>query len=186
MPQRYFALGRSYRSSRPNTSIKSRDAQDPVPILVTGQYAVDRLRRRPRRPRHHRAPGTGARPSVGVDEQPQPTPAVPAVPGDPRADPAAVAPRVRPARVLPGEAVDVGQFGVLPQLLDVAGRSDIGVPVAFIEQVEATRGSWRMCSSRLRPSSMFTSTPPSSRRYQVAVDTGRPSRRRVAMTAGSS
>ena len=43
-----------------------------------------------------------------------------------------------------------------------------------------------MCSSRLRPSSMFTSTRPSSRRYQVAVDTGRPSRRRVAMTAGSS
>ena len=41
-----------------------------------------------------------------------------------------------------------------------------------------------MCSSRLRPSSMFTSTRPSSQRYQVAVDTGWPSRRRVVMTAG--
>src|ERR1700691_2143669 len=47
-----------------------------------------------------------------------------------------------------------------------------------------TRGSARICSSRLRPSSMFTSTRPSSQRYQVAVDTGWPSRRSVAMTAG--
>src|ERR1700689_971244 len=47
-----------------------------------------------------------------------------------------------------------------------------------------TRGSARMCSSRLRPSSMLTSTRPSSQRYQVAVDTGWPSRRSVVMTAG--
>jgi hypothetical protein len=31
---------------------------------------------------------------------------------------------------------------------------------------------------------MFTSTRPSSHRYQVAADTGRPSRRKVVMTAG--
>ena len=31
---------------------------------------------------------------------------------------------------------------------------------------------------------MFTSTRPSSHRYQVAADTGWPSRRRVVMTAG--
>jgi hypothetical protein len=85
-----------------------------------------------------------------------------------------------------GQAVDVGQVGVLPQL------STWPVMLTWVYQSlsssrsRATRGSWRMCSSRLRPSSTFTSTRPSSRRYQVAVDTGRPSRRRVAMTAGSS
>ena len=31
---------------------------------------------------------------------------------------------------------------------------------------------------------MFTSTRPSSHRYQVAADTGWPSRRKVVMTAG--
>src|ERR1700722_4715636 len=47
-----------------------------------------------------------------------------------------------------------------------------------------TRGSARMCSSRLRPSSMFTSTRPSAQRYQGAADTGWPSRRSVVMTDG--
>src|SRR6202167_4684634 len=45
----------------------------------------------------------------------------------------------------------------------------------------ATRGSSRMCSSRLRPSSMFTRTRPSSHWYHVAAETGWPSRRRVCL-----
>src|ERR1035438_3363938 len=48
------------------------------------------------------------------------TPAVPAVHGDPGADPAAVALRVRPADVVPGYAVDVSQARVLAHLVDVA------------------------------------------------------------------
>src|SRR4051794_7261740 len=50
--------------------------------------------------------------------------------------------------------------------------------------VSVTRGSLRRCSSRLRPSSMLTSTRPSSHRYHVAVDTGCPSDRSVVITAG--
>ena len=47
-----------------------------------------------------------------------------------------------------------------------------------------TRGSSRRCSSRLRPSSMFTSTRPSSHRYQVAAVCGLPSSWMVAITEG--
>src|SRR3954462_12228428 len=50
--------------------------------------------------------------------------------------------------------------------------------------VSETRGSLRRWSRRLRPSSMFTSTRPSSHRYQVATLNGAPSGLRVAITAG--
>src|SRR4051794_17183158 len=50
--------------------------------------------------------------------------------------------------------------------------------------VSETRGSWRRYSRRLRPSSMFTSTRPSSQRYQVATVFGLPSGRTVPMMDG--
>ena len=49
--------------------------------------------------------------------------------------------------------------------------------------VSETRGSARRCARRRRPSSMFTSTRPSSQSYHVATVTGEPSGRTVAMTA---
>ncbi len=74
-----------------------------------------------------------------------------AIPG---ADAAAVVLPVRMAHAMPGQAVDIGQVGVLAPLLDVADDAEVGVPVAFIEHVERNPGSSRMCSRRLRPSSM--------------------------------
>jgi hypothetical protein len=73
-----------------------------------------------------------------------------------------VALRIRMVRVMPVQAVDIGQVGVLAPLLDVAGDAEVGLPVAFIEHVERKPGSWRMCSSRLRPTSMLTRTRTSS------------------------
>src|ERR1700683_50165 len=70
----------------------------------------------------------------------QRAPAVPGFNGDPGADAAPVALPVRTARVMPGQAVDVGQVGVVAPLLDVADDADVGVPVAFIEHVERTPG----------------------------------------------
>src|SRR6185437_8958427 len=70
----------------------------------------------------------------------QRAPAVPCVHDDPGADPVAVAPGVRVARVLPGQAVDVGQAGVLADVLDVADDADVGVPVALVDHVEGDPG----------------------------------------------
>src|SRR5690348_1198942 len=50
--------------------------------------------------------------------------------------------------------------------------------------VSETRGSCRRYSRRLRPSSMFTSTRPSSQTYQVATVLGLPSGATVPMTDG--
>src|SRR4051812_39006054 len=50
--------------------------------------------------------------------------------------------------------------------------------------VSETRGSVRMFSSRLRVASMFTSTRPSSHRYQVAAVCGLPSGCCEAITDG--
>src|SRR3954466_5832549 len=50
--------------------------------------------------------------------------------------------------------------------------------------VSDTRGSWRRYSRRLRPSSMFTSTRPSSQTYHVATVFGLPSGRTVPMIDG--
>src|SRR5580704_3613458 len=68
------------------------------------------------------------------------TPAVPAVHGDPGADPAAVALRVWPADVVLGYAVDVGQARVLARLVDVADDAHVGAPAAFVEHVEGDPG----------------------------------------------
>ena len=50
--------------------------------------------------------------------------------------------------------------------------------------VSDTCGSRRMFSSRLRVAAMFTSTRPSSHRYQVAAECGSPSGVTVAMADG--
>ena len=65
---------------------------------------------------------------------------MPAVHGDPGADPAAVEPRVRLAYVLPGQAVDAGQVRVLAHLPDVASDAEVGVPVALVEHVQGDPG----------------------------------------------
>jgi hypothetical protein len=112
------------------------------------------------------------------------TPAVPAVHSEPGTDPAAVALRVRPADVVLGYAVDIGQARILAHLIDVADDADVSAPAAFIEHVEGDAGIVAYVLERFRPSSIFTSIRPSSHRYQVAVATGWPSGRRVVMTAG--
>jgi hypothetical protein len=103
----------------------------------------------------------------------QRAPAVPAVQGDPRSDPGAVA--------LP---VDAGQIRALPHLLDVAGDADVGVLVAFVEHVEGDLGIAARVLQPLAGLVHVHQDRPLSYRYQVAADTGWPSRRNVVMTAG--
>jgi len=67
-------------------------------------------------------------------------PAVPAVYCDQGADAAAVAPRVRVTRVLPGDAVDVGQVLIVVDFIDVADDAHVGVPAALVENVERHPG----------------------------------------------
>ena len=49
--------------------------------------------------------------------------------------------------------------------------------------LNATRGSRRRCSIRFRPSSMFTTIWPSSKRYHVGYEIGCPSGRTTLIVA---
>jgi hypothetical protein len=87
------------------------------------------------------------------------------------------------AEVAPGEAVEIGELGVVAQLDDASEQRDVVVP-ALAEDRQGWRGSFRRLRARRLPATMLNSTLPSSQSYQVAVVAGDPSGRTVATTAG--